>query len=81
MAASVIFTGYDPRDIKSSSGGQQSCDTAEAQLSAPATSQALSQEGLSPTTPTQQAIFQDFSYWLHRRLTDLKKQLNRHYSF
>lgn len=64
MAAPVIFTEeYGPRDIKAFSGGQQSCDTAEPQLGAPATSQAPSWGGQSPATPTQQAVFQDFSYW------------------
>lgn len=59
MAAPVIFAEeHSPRDSKAFPGGQQSCDTAELQLSAPVTSQVPSWGGKSPTTPTQQVIFQ-----------------------
>lgn len=59
MAAPVIFTEeHSPRDSKAFPGGQHSCDTAEPRLSAPVTSQAPSWGGKSPTTPTQQVIFQ-----------------------
>lgn len=75
MAAPVILTEeYGPRDITAFPEGQQSCDTADPWLSAPATRQAPSWGGQPPTT-TQQEIFQDSPYQQHRRLRDLKKKL------
>lgn len=74
MAAPVMFAEeHSLRDSRAFPGGQQSRDTAEPELSAPVTTRAPSWGGKSPTTPTQQVIFQCKSglFCLHLHLSSL----------